>query len=79
MTATYGYAEGLYAIFKETDPTSSAIKVEVKKSGDSTYTPVADELVRVGGKMQVPCLFIDGNPMYESLDIIQWLKDNPQN
>ena len=30
-------------------------------------------LVRVGGKHQVPCLFIDGNPMYESLDIIDWL------
>ena len=30
-------------------------------------------LVRVGGKHQVPCLFIDGDPMYESLDIIDWL------
>ncbi len=30
-------------------------------------------LVRVGGKHQVPCLFIDGVPMYESLDIIDWL------
>ena len=37
----------------------------------------ADELVRVGGKRQVPCLFIDGKPMYESADIIQWLKENP--
>ena len=31
-------------------------------------------LVRVGGKHQVPCLFIDGRPMYESLDIIAWLE-----
>lgn len=30
-------------------------------------------LVRVGGKHQVPCLFIDGEPLYESLDIINWL------
>ena len=30
-------------------------------------------LVRVGGKHQVPCLFIGGKPMYESLDIIDWL------
>jgi glutathione S-transferase len=36
--------------------------------------PQADAtLVRVGGKHQVPCLFIDGVPMYESLDIIDWL------
>lgn len=30
-------------------------------------------LVRVGGKHQVPCLFIDGQPLYESLDIIDFL------
>ena len=35
-------------------------------------------LVTVGGKEQVPCLFIDGEPMYESLDIIDWLKKHPQ-
>ena len=30
-------------------------------------------LERVGGKVQVPCLFIDGVPMYESDDIIAYL------
>ena len=30
-------------------------------------------LVQVGGKQQVPCLFIDGAPMYESDDISKWL------
>jgi glutaredoxin len=34
-------------------------------------------LVQNGGKNQVPCLFIDGQAMYESLDIIEWLKANP--
>ena len=38
----------------------------------------ADELARVGGKRQVPCLFIDGKPLYESLDIIKWLEENPE-
>ena len=33
----------------------------------------ANTLVRVGGKRQVPCLFIDGVPMYESDDIVAWL------
>ena len=32
--------------------------------------------IEVGGKEQVPCLFIDGKPMYESDDIIAWLKAN---
>lgn len=35
-----------------------------------------EELVRVGGKAQVPCLFIDGAPLYESDDIIAWLGKN---
>ena len=35
-------------------------------------------LIEVGGMEQVPCLFVDGVPMYESLDIIDWLKAHPQ-
>jgi glutaredoxin 3 len=33
-----------------------------------------DELVKIGGKKQVPCLVIDGKALYESMDIIDWLK-----
>ena len=36
----------------------------------------AKTLVTVGGKRQVPCLFIDGQPLYESGDIIEWLRAN---
>ena len=35
-----------------------------------------DELIKIGGKGQVPCLVIDGAVLYESLDIIQWFKKN---
>lgn len=34
------------------------------------------ELIETGGKRQVPCLFIDDEPLYESDDIINWLKSN---
>ncbi len=34
------------------------------------------ELLAIGGKRQVPCLVIDGKALYESLDIIEWLKKN---
>lgn len=34
-----------------------------------------EELLHLGGKTQVPCLFIDGTPLYESGDIIDWLKE----
>lgn len=33
-----------------------------------------DELQHLGGKVQVPCLFIDGKALYESDEIIDWLK-----
>ena len=36
----------------------------------------AETLVAIGGKRQVPCLFIDGKPLYESSDIIEWLRGN---
>lgn len=36
----------------------------------------AETLTAIGGKRQVPCLFIDGKPLYESGDIIEWLRDN---
>jgi glutathione S-transferase len=34
-----------------------------------------DTLIKVGGSHQVPCLFIDGVPMYESNDIIEFLRE----
>lgn len=34
------------------------------------------ELIDIGGKSQVPCLLIDGEPLYESQDIIRYLKQN---
>lgn len=36
----------------------------------------AETLIAIGGKRQVPCLFIDSKPLYESGDIIEWLRDN---
>ena len=34
------------------------------------------DLLRIGGKTQVPCLIIDGQPLYESNDIIDWFRSN---
>lgn len=35
-----------------------------------------DKLVQLTGKSQVPCLVIDGQPMLESGEIVQWLQQN---
>lgn len=44
---------------------------------DITSEPDAREtLEKVGGKVQVPCLFIDGKPLYESDDIISYIGEN---
>ena len=34
-----------------------------------------EELLHLGGKTQVPCLFIDGKPLYESNVIIDWIRE----
>ncbi|MDR2196626.1 MAG: glutathione S-transferase N-terminal domain-containing protein [Coriobacteriales bacterium] len=42
----------------------------------STTEPANREhLLAVGKKNQVPCLFIDGAPLYESDDIIAYLRE----
>ncbi len=41
--------------------------------------PIAKkELREYGGKMQVPCLLIDGKPLYESDAIILWLSQHQE-
>lgn len=44
---------------------------------DCTEWPAArDDLINLGGKLQVPCLAIDGKALYESDDIIAYMKDH---
>ena len=50
------------------------IKLELKDISQDEQA--LNELLEVGGKRQVPCLFIDGKPLYESQDIIRWLEKN---
>lgn len=43
---------------------------DIRREPDAVET-----LVRVGGKRQVPCLFVDGKPLYESADIVRFLDE----
>ena len=47
-------------------------KIPIKDIGKDSNA--ANELVRIGGKRQVPCLVINGKALYESSAIIDWLK-----
>lgn len=70
----------------ETCPYCRKVIREIEKEGrtDIEYHDIHKndtdrlELIRIGGKQQVPCLFIDGSPMYESDDIVSWLKEHPE-
>ena len=52
------------------------VGVTIPERNISTDTDAEQTLIAVGGKRQVPCLFIDGKPLYESSDIIAWAQEN---
>ncbi len=75
------------ALYKfDTCPFCQKVLREIAQSGredvelHDTHQNEADRqyLIEHGGKEQVPCLFIDGEPLYESDEIVAWLKAHPQ-
>ncbi|MFZ4714762.1 MAG: glutaredoxin family protein [Bacteriovoracaceae bacterium] len=53
------------------------LKIEMKNT--KTDSANRDFHMKTTGMTQVPCLYIDGKPMFESSDIMNWLKDNEKN
>lgn len=73
---------------KDTCPYCRRVMSYIEQSGrtDVEYRDILESeenrrrLVEAGGKQQVPCLFIDGDPLYEGMDIINWLEGHaPEN
>lgn len=50
--------------------------ISIPQRNITTDRAAKQRLIAVGGKRQVPCLFIDGKPLYESSDIITWVQKN---
>lgn len=48
--------------------------IEYRELNIHTDPEAKQHLVDIGGKAQCPCLFIDGEPMYESRDILDYLQ-----
>jgi len=46
------------------------------KTKDVSDPIIRDELIAIGGKKQVPCLVHDQTALYESDDIIMWIKEH---
>lgn len=50
--------------------------IEIPEKDTRKDPSAAEELRNLTGGSQVPCLVIDGKPLLESNDIIQWFEDN---
>ena len=50
--------------------------ISIPQRNITTDRAAEQHLIAVGGKRQVPCLFIDGKPLYESSDVITWVQKN---
>ena len=55
------------------------LKVKVKYLDIMENQEYLQALIDKTGRRTVPCLFIDGSPMFESDLIMEWLDSNQQN
>ena len=53
--------------------------LDIPKTNTMEDMEAFNHLYTTTGRAQVPCLFIDGNPMHESDDIVEWLDKKNQN
>ena len=75
-----GKEHSLILYYKPNCPYSKKVLDFLKEIGKNvplknidTDSKAKEELLHLGGKLQVPCLFIDGKALYESNDIIDWV------
>lgn len=66
---TCPYCQRVLAFMKENN-------IEIPLLNVDAVDGLREELKELGGKAQVPALDIDGKILYESLDIIDYLKNN---
>ena len=50
---------------------------EIPLKNIRSHPELKQELIDIGGKKQVPCLVIDGEPLYESDAIVLWIEEHP--
>ena len=50
--------------------------IDIPRKNVSESPEFRNELVALSGKAQVPCLVVDGTPIFESADIIEWLAEH---
>ncbi|MEB3429195.1 glutaredoxin [Citroniella saccharovorans] len=75
--------ENLILYYKPTCPYCKKVQrfmgkngIDIEMRNIDENESIKNELIEKGGKNQVPCLLIEGKAMYESSDIIDYLKEN---
>lgn len=74
--------ENLILYYKPTCPCKKVQRfmgkngIDIEMRNIDENESIKNELIEKGGKNQVPCLLIEGKAMYESSDIIDYLKEN---
>lgn len=56
--------------------TIKRLRVKVDYQNIMEDEAAMEKLVEDTGRRTVPCLYIDGRPMHESQDIMNWLEEN---
>ena len=54
------------------------LNLDVEYSNIHEDITARDKLFQDTGRYTVPCLYIDGEPMHESSDIMRWLEENQE-
>ena len=52
------------------------LKIQVNYCNTRKEANHLNKLMKDTGLSQVPCLYIDGKPMFETSDIMNWLREN---
>ena len=75
------YFPNMTLYYKKSCPFCQRVLIFMESNGitldlrDTTQPGNRDDLVRIGGKPQVPCLVVDGKALYESADIVDYLSE----
>lgn len=68
------YRSGMCGYCVRVERVLDSLGLELEMRDTARDSSVRNELRDRTGRTQVPCLFIDGTPLFESADIIVWLE-----
>jgi len=68
------YCQRVLGCLEELNKKNEVTFIDIKKDPQAK-----EKLFQETGRYTVPCLYIEGRPMHESLEIVRWLKTHFSN